>query len=202
MSADELKEKILSIARPLAEAQGLEIWGLDIKEPPARMVRLYVDVPLAEIQREADSKAEGGGEGPPLSASIEQCEEISRALGLALEVEECFDGPWTLEVSTPGLERKFFSLDQLKPYVGGMIEARLSERPAGAPEGPARRSWRGKLLSVDESGFDLEPASLGEDGRVLPENLPPVHVDWSAVQHARRLHVFGGRPKPGKGSKK
>lgn len=207
MDNSALKEKILSLAQPLVEAQGLEIWGLDVKDPPARLVRLFVDLPLATLQRLADKDAINAGESgdespvPQASASIEQCEEISRALGLALEVEDCFQGPWTLEVSTPGLERKFFSLEQLKPYVGDFVEIRLSETPGGIASTPPRKNWRGKLLSVDENGFEIEPASIGADGQILPENLPPCHIDWDKTLNAHRLHIFGGQPKPGKGSR-
>lgn len=207
MDNSTIKEKILSLAEPLVEAQGLEIWGLDVKDPPSRLVRLFVDLPLANLQRQADQLAmiqsrNGENSTPPASASIEQCEEISRALGLALEVEDCFQGPWTLEVSTPGLERKFFSLEQLKPYIGDFVEIRLSEPPEGNAMNPPRKNWRGKLLSVDENGFELEPASLGADGHILPENLPPCHIDWDKILNVHRLHIFGCQPKPGKGSRK
>lgn len=202
MDAKSLKEKIFELARPLAEAQGLEIWGLEVKEPPARMVRLFVDLPLADLQRAADEEAASGGETPVFSATIEQCEEISRALGLAMEVEDFIDGPWTLEVSTPGLERKFFSLEQLKPYVGDMVEVRLSEPVAGEPASAPRKNWRGKLLSVDGDGFELAPAAIGADGQILPEKLPPRRIDWDKTLHIRRLHVFGAPPKPGKGPRK
>lgn len=201
MDAD-LKEKIFSMAQPLVEAQGLEIWGLDAQGPPARMVRLYVDLPLAALQREADKEGGKSEQTPTLSATIEQCEEISRALGLALEVEDCFEGPWTLEVSTPGLERKFFSLEQLKPYIGDMMEVRLSEDPSNPPSNPPRKNWRGKLLAVNDKGFDLEPASLSGDGQIIPDKAPICHIDWDKTLYARRLHVFGGQAKPGKAPRK
>lgn len=206
MDNSSLKEKILSLAQPLAEAQGLEIWGLDVKDPPANLVRLFVDLPLAALQRTADQEAlasdKSEAESMPASASIEQCEEISRALGLALEVEDCFQGSWTLEVSTPGLERKFFNLEQLKPYIGDFVEIRLSEAPEGTSSNPPRKNWRGRLLSVDEGGFVIEPASIGSDGQILLENLPPCRIDWKKTLNAHRLHIFGGQQKPGKGTRK
>ena len=208
MDKADLKEKIISLAKPLVEAQGLEIWGLDVQEPPSRMVRLFVDVPLANLQHNADQQAlntvPNPTEGPSqsASASIEQCEEISRALGLALEVEDFFAGAWTLEVSSPGLERKFFNLKQLKPYIGDLLEVRLSEAPSGNELQPPRKNWRGKLLAVGENSFDLEPVSINANGQVIPEKLPAQHMDWDKTLYARRLHIFGAPPKPGKGSRK
>lgn len=209
MDIAKIKEKILSLALPLVEAQGLEIWGLDVSAPPGRLVRLFVDIPLADLQHNADvvilreqTLLEADNTLPKKSATIEQCEEISRALGLAIEVEDCFDGPWTLEVSTPGLERKFYTLDQLAPYVGDMVELRLAEALPTADGSLPRKTWRGKLLSVDKDGFDLAPASLGKNGEILPEKLPPCHIDWNKTVHIHRLHVFGSQSKPGKSSRK
>lgn len=208
MANSELKEKILSLAKPLVEAEGLEIWGLDVQDPPSRMVRLFVDIPLADLQHHADQQAlnpapnHTEASSQSASASIEQCEEISRALGLALEVEDFFAGAWTLEVSSPGLERKFFTLEQLKPYIGDLLEVRLSEAPSTSKLNPPRKNWRGKLLAVDESGFDLEPVVIDAAGQIIPEKLAPQHMDWDKTLYARRLHVFGAHPKPGKGSRK
>lgn len=54
-----------------------------------------------------------------------QCEEISRHVALALEVEDTIPEAYVLEVSTPGLTRLFFSLDQMRHYLGDVVEARL-----------------------------------------------------------------------------
>ncbi|MBD5640828.1 MAG: ribosome maturation factor RimP [Desulfovibrio sp.] len=112
---DELRETILKLALPLIQAQGLELWGLEIIPGPTLRVVIFVDTPL------------GCESGP----SIEQCEAISRQLSLAMDVEDCIDQAWTLEVSSPGLERKFFSFDQLAPYVGDILEVRLNAPLAG-----------------------------------------------------------------------
>lgn len=208
---ETIKEKILNLSRPLVEAQGLEIWGLDVQEPPARLVRLFVDIPTATQIENADSgkspvspdfgrsERDDWFDDPQLSASIDQCEEISRALGLALEVEDLFPGPWTLEVSTPGLERKFYSLAQMRPYIGDIVEGRLA---APLEADPSRKVYRGRLLSLDDGGFTIEPCSVGEDGEILPENLPPVRLSWNNLRNARRIHIFNVRKKPGKGARK
>lgn len=207
---ETIKEKILNLSRPLVEAQGLEIWGLDVQDPPARLVRLFVDIPTDTQIKNADSdthpvspdfgrvEREDWFSDSRLSASIDQCEEISRALGLALEVEDLFPGPWTLEVSTPGLERKFYSLAQMRPYIGDIVEGRL-----GTPldVDPSRKVYRGKLLSLDVDGFTIEPCSVGEEGEILPENLPSTYLPWDNIRNVRRIHIFNSRKKPGKGAR-
>lgn len=171
---EKLKETILANARPLAEARGLLVWGLDASDG---LARLYVDAPA-------------GGEAP----TIDQCEEISRALGAALDVEDVFPGAWTLEVSTPGLERKFFTLEQTRPYVGDFIETLLVS-PLGDD---GRKAYRGKLIDVDEDSFTLQPYAITGDGEAVREDLPEVRVPWSKVRRARRIHLFQVPRKPGK----
>ena len=186
---DEIKDGILKLAEPLARAEGLEVWGLDVTPGPTARVRLFIDAPLEDFD------AGEGGQGR-LSATIDQCERISRALGLALEVEDLFPGPWNLEVSSPGLERKFYSAAQARPYVGDVIEAALWEPLA---ERGSRKVYKGKLLAAGDDFIELEPCSIGEDGRVLPENIPPVRIPFKSVRNARRVHIFAAPKKPRKG---
>lgn len=178
-----LSEKIIELATPLAAARGLVIWGLEIGGKPPRNVRLFVDSPAGE----------GAG------ATIDQCEEISRQLGLALEVEDWLPGPWNLEISTPGLERIFFELSQMRPYVGDFVEAVL-KAPVSAGEGqPARTVWRGRLAEVGQDGFILEPCQISAEGEILPEKIPPVFIPWAGRKSIRRIHIFQTPARPGKG---
>lgn len=179
----DLRGTILGLAQPLIEAQGLELWGLDVVAGPTLRVVLYVDVPLSE---------QGGADAP--SASIEQCESISRQLSLAMDVEDCIDRPWTLELSSPGLERKFYNPKQLAPYIGDILEVRLN-----APLGEkGRKTWRGRLLSTGPDSFELEPVSIAADGTVTAEKQDPIHINWDDVARAQRIHIFATPQKPGK----
>lgn len=179
----DLRETILDIALPLIEAQGLVLWGLDVIAGPTLRVVLYVDVPPDE---------HGNRETP--SASIEQCEAISRQLSLAMDVADCIEQPWTLEVSSPGLERKFYTPAQLAPYTGDILDVRLN-----APLGEnGRKTWRGRLLGASADSFELEPVSLGADGTVTVESNEPVQIKWDNVARAQRVHIFATPQKPGK----
>lgn len=172
----------MKLAEPLLQAAGLALWGLEIQDGPVIKVCLYVDV--------AD-----GADGN-FSASIDQCEAISRQLGLALEVEDCFPRRWVLEVSSPGLDRIFFILPQMEKYVGDMVEARLTEPLAGTK----RKVWQGTIASVGTDSFLLNPATVTGEGEVMPENTPPVKIPWALVARARRVPVFSLPQKPGKKS--
>lgn len=172
---DNLKRTVLDLAEPLVQAQGLVVWGLEIVPGPSTRVCLYV----------ADSEG---------NASINNCEDISRQLGLALEVEDCFPGRYVLEVSSPGLERKFFTLEQLARYVGDIVDVRLR---APLDEGN-RKVWRGRLLSTGADCLEIEPCSVSPEGVITPDNAPVVVLPWQNVAHCRRVHVFVTPQKPGK----
>lgn len=181
----ELREIILKLAEPLVKVQNLEIWGLEVHAGPVLRVILYVD----PLPRNASCASELS-----CSASIEQCESISRQLSLSLDVEDCIDQAWNLEVSSPGLERRFFALSQMAPYVGDLVEARLEQSVED------RKTWRGKLLKVGETDFEVQPCAISADGEISPEDVPSVAIPWNLVIRAKRLYVFTPPQKPGKRS--
>ena len=230
MTEEACKNAIIRLVEPLAHALGLVLWGVEVVRAGRVLVRVYVDVPVAacgvaghpadgrcglSVENPAANPAASPAASPAtdavppplsaLSATVDQCEKISRQLGLALDVEDCFADPYVLEVSTPGLTRVFFCLEQMSPYVGDVVEARL-ERPlapqsadAAPSELPARRVWRGILRAVEDTGFVLAPAQVSPEGDVLHEDLPAARIPWEAARRVSRMYVFRKPVKPGKG---
>ncbi|MDR3362929.1 MAG: ribosome maturation factor RimP [Desulfovibrio sp.] len=190
MTENAVKERILRLAEPLAHALGLVVWGVEITRAHRMTIQLFIDLPPAQA---------------PSSPSVDMCEKISRALGLALEVEDCLSEPYMLEVSTPGLSRLFFNQAQMRPYLGDIVEARLHPAPTAktVENSPAaRKLWRGKLLEVEDEAFVIAPVTITESGDVIPENSPPVRLLWKTVRRANRAHIFRMPVKPGKTPKK
>ena len=203
MQKESLKGMIRRLAEPLVRAQGLAIWGVEVVTSGRMLVRLYVDtpVPSAGAAAPVDEGIKVGADIAALSATLDQCEEISRHLGLALDVEGAIDDAYVLEVSSPGLSRVFFEPGQMAPYVGDVVDARLNE--AVGPEGGApRRTWRGTLVAVDEASFTLSPVGVSEEGDVSPLGIGPVSIPWGAVRRANRVAIFHKPVKPGKGPSK
>ena len=196
MSENTLKAKILQLAGPAVGAQNLEIWGLEVIEAGRMLVRLYVDTP-GRAEEEAPAETEDGDIPENISATVDQCESISRQLAL----EEVIDRPYTLEVSTPGLDRLFFSADQMKDYTGEIIDARYPG--AITPGDPVKphRVWRGTLLEAGGDSFVLQPGSVSEDGTFLPEDCPPVTLPFSSARRVRRVYIYARPQKPGRGSR-
>lgn len=195
MNAD-IQKKILLLAEQLAEDLGLAIWGI---ENHGATIRVILDTPAQNTDC-ADANAsvrEENGSG----VTIDQCEVLSRRLGLALDVEDCMPGSWTLEVSSPGLDRRFFNLEQMRPYGGDIVEVKL-ENPLTGNDFSGRKVFRGKIMAVNDSGFELELCTIGGDGRIIPENLPSCHIPWEATRRVARVPVFEIPCKPGKNTGK
>lgn len=201
---ESIEETVARLVTPLVHAQGLELWGVEVLYSGRSTVRVFVDLPRAGAAAADGAPAGAGTDQDPAeagSASIGQCEEISRQLGLAMDVEDCMPEAWVLEVSSPGFDRRFFTLDQLRSHVGDMLEVRLAAPVTAAGENGAapRMRWRGRLLAVDAEGFTVEPCALSPEGEVRPEGQPPVRLPWSEVRRAARIPVFQKPVKPGKG---
>ena len=207
MSANALKDAVLALAEPAVEAEGLSVWGLEILESGRMAIRLFVDMPEPAGQNDgqegdSDLALDEAGDGAlaQISATVDQCERISRQLALALDMEDLVDRAYTLEVSSPGFNRIFFSLDQMRPYVGDMVEARMHE--AWAPEGQTpRRVWKGLLEAVDGESFTLAPARIDGEGQAVREDAPAAAIPFGRVRRASRIHIFTRPQKPGKGAK-
>ena len=62
----------------------------------------------------------------PQGVSIDDCERVSRQVSDVLDVEETFGQSYTLEVSSPGMDRILFKADQFEANVGQTIDVRLN----------------------------------------------------------------------------
>ena len=137
MLTDELKKLI----EPVAASLDLDLWGIEASMSGKRgVVRVFV-------------QSTDGRNEPDTAATIDQCAELSRKIGVMLDVEDIIPGAYTLEVSSPGMERKFFSLDQLKPYLTRTVEVETADTVS--PEFPDRKRFKGTLEAVSDSEIEL-----------------------------------------------
>lgn len=121
-----LEQEIEQVVGPTIAGLGYEFVGLEyVPQSNRALLRIYAD--------------------SPSGFSTQDCEKVSRALGAVLDVEEdLIKGGYTLEVSSPGVNRKLFTMEQYKPFVGQQIHLELH-----APE-EGRRKFTGKLESVED----------------------------------------------------
>lgn len=184
---ESIRKYVLELAEPLVHSIGLNIWGLEVFGNPPNKIVLYIDTINANEQKKPDLCE---------SATIEQCEDISRKLGLALDVADCMKGPWTLEVSSPGFERKFFTIEQMRGFEGDLAEASLFE-PLNCA-GNNTKKIRGILAAVEKDRFIIEPCQIGSTGEIISKEKNACVVEFAQCRCIRRLHVFKMPQKPGK----
>ena len=158
---------ITALALPLVEAAGLELWGVELLGEGRPILRVYVE--------------------SPSGATIEECAKLSRQLGLALDVEDIIPSAYILEVSSPGLSRPFFHLEQLSAYVGQAVEITLREP---LPEFPRRKKFFGRLSDVSGDTLAMLPDDAAPDA-------PPVLINWDNVRKAQLVHIFPQKSKGG-----
>lgn len=120
------KEKQLAdIVTPIAAALGYELWGLELlTHGKNSLVRIYID------------SSDG--------VNVDDCAKVSRQVSSAFDVEDPIAGEYTLEVSSPGMDRPLFTLEQFKQYVGEQVKVRLRVAYEG------RRKFSGKLVGVED----------------------------------------------------
>ncbi len=119
-------ENILHIAEPIVFADGMEIILAECLKMKSRwLVRIYID-------------KEGG-------VTVDDCARVSDKLGDVLDVHEVPPGPYTLEVSSPGLDRPLYRDKDFIKYCGSRVHVRLNEKLEG------RRDFRGELVAYENS---------------------------------------------------
>ncbi|OIO05078.1 MAG: hypothetical protein AUJ49_01800 [Desulfovibrionaceae bacterium CG1_02_65_16] len=163
MTRSPLIERLAGIIGPALEPLSVTLWGVELASAGSRMVvRVYID---------------DAGDG---SVSIDVCARASRALGAVFDAEDVLPGAYVLEVSSPGLERRFFSAAQMAAYVGRVVDVRLFEPQDG------RRHLRGTLAEVKD-----ELIGVDEEGVTT-------RVAFDRVKTAHLVHEF---PEVGLGAK-
>ncbi len=125
------KNRLNNLIQPLVEDLGYEFVGLEYNANPKQSVlRIYID-------------SEAG-------IAIEDCEAVSREVAALLDVEDPIKGHYTLEVSSPGLDRPLFTPAHFEQFTGA--EAKLS---LFAPE-HGRRKVKGRILGLDDGQVRME----------------------------------------------
>lgn len=87
--------------------------------------------------------------------TVEDCADISRALSAILDVEDPIQGAYTLEVSSPGIDRPLTRRHDFERFAGFEVRVELA-RPV-----ENRKRFKGRLLGIDEAGV---VRILAEDG--------------------------------------
>jgi ribosome maturation factor RimP len=136
-------EVLQKIVEPVVKALGFQLWGIEyLGQGRHTLLRIFID-------------KEGG-------INIEDCAEASRHISSILDVEDPISSEYTLEVSSPGLDRILFTQEQLQAHIGDVIKVRLTESFAG------RRNFSGQLKNIVDDEIVL---IVGEEEFTIPYEL-------------------------------
>lgn len=109
---------------PTVEALGFELWGVEyLSQGRHTLLRIYIE--------------------SPDGITVDDCAAVSEQVSAVLDVEDPISGEYTLEVSSPGMDRLLFRLEQYPAYVGEVVDLRLRTAFEG------RRKYKGILKGIE-----------------------------------------------------
>ena len=142
------EQQLQDMLKPTVEALGFDLWGIEyLSQGRHSVLCIYI---------ESDK-----------GITVDNCAEVSHQVGSILDVEDAISGEYSLEVSSPGMDRLLFKLDQYSAYVGEEIEIRLRSPFDG------RRKFKGELKGIE-----------GEDIVVQVDNHEFL-LPYDAIEKAR-----------------
>jgi len=150
-------EPIFSLVQPVVEASGHSLY--DIHQSGGTLAVLV------------DS---GDGLG------VDDLSQLSRDVSTVLDEHDPIPGRYTLEVSTPGVERRLRQEDHFTGAIGEIVNVRTNPGPDG------RRRIVGTLLSVSDGLLTIDSSDLGA-----------IELHMTEVEKARTVFEWGPTPKPG-----
>lgn len=144
-------EQLQGLLAPVVVALGYQCWGIDFSSQGKHSVlRIYID-------------KEGG-------VLVDDCAIVSRQISGVLDVEDPISTEYTLEVSSPGMERPLFTIEQFALYAGEQVRIKLRSPFEG------RRNFQGLLRGVEEQDVVVQvedhefllPIDLIDKANIIP----------------------------------
>lgn len=143
------EQKLTELLRPTVEANGFELLGLEIVQAGRHStLRIYID------------HTDG--------VNVENCALVSREVSAILDVEDPIQAEYSLEVSSPGLDRPLFTPAHYAAVVGQKVEVKLAIPQDG------RRKFKGMLTAIEDDMLIVEVD--GKPYRLLMDNIDKANV--------------------------
>ena len=143
-----LRDQLRELLAPVVGGLGYQLWELEyMPRSGGGLLRLYIDL---DIDVAGDA---------PRGIGVDDCERVSRAVSQTLDAADPIPGQYTLEVSSPGLDRVLRTREHFERFAGERVKLEMMQPIEG------RKRFAGRLLGVGSSDITLEL----ESGRI---NLP------------------------------
>ena len=160
MSASSIEERVRAISERVAIDHGLELVHAEVAGPDNKpIVRIFVDKP----------------EG----VTHEDCSAVSLHVGTILDVEDFIHSAYTLEVSSPGLDRGLYKPADYERFAGSLAKMK-THRPVGG-----QRNFRGRLLGLEGEEVLFEDRTSGQL-RVPLASIAKANLEIDVEQELRQ----------------
>lgn len=134
-----MQEQLDQLINSVVTGLGFQVWGYEYRpHSESALLRIFIE-------------KEGG-------ISIDNCTQVSRQIGAALDVDDLIPVAYILEVSSPGVDRVLFTPEQYQGYIGNLAKIRTRTPIEG------RRNFRGTIegvtdthvsVAVDQETFEI-----------------------------------------------
>src|SRR5215469_679519 len=163
------KERVRNIAERVASSSGLEVVDIDFRGAGKhRMLRVYIDRPGAVPTHDH-----------PDGVTHEDCSSFSREFGTILDVEDAVPGgSYTLEVSSPGLDRKLTRAADFERFRGHRVKL-MTREPVNN-----NRHFEGRLESFENGKLLLDLSAARRKMRPKDGEAPKVEIEFANVEKA------------------
>ncbi len=190
-------DEIRAAAERVAASHGLDVVDLEFAgSPKERVLRIFLEKNAAARER-LKAQIAAGAEGLPerlVEGSLspeqlsgithEDCAEFSRDFGVLLDVEDLVPGgEYTLEASSPGLDRKLTKPEDFERFRGSLVKVQTFE--------PIRnnRHWQGRLIAATVSGSQpavtLDLAAVRQNSKSRKTGVSTVDIALSNIEKAQ-----------------
>ena len=147
-----VSEAVNKLIERVVARESLELVHWDLLGPSGKQIlRIYIDKP--------------GG------VSLGDCEKVSNEVGVLLDMEDVIPSSYTLEVSSPGIERGLYKPADYERFAGNRVRVKTAEPING------QRNFHGKLEGIRENKVVLEEDRVGHI-EILYEKIVKANIEY------------------------
>jgi ribosome maturation factor RimP len=158
-----IAERVRALLEPIVARDGYELVEVDwLREGGGWVLRLFVD--------------RAGG------VNIDHCQEISRTVETVLDVEDFIEPAYSLEVSSPGVERPLRTPEHFRRFAGNRAQVKAFG-PVDSGHGP-RKSWTGTLKGFQDGAVEIEVDGVLH--RIPHAKIAKAHLEYDFEADLRR----------------
>jgi ribosome maturation factor RimP len=185
-------DQIRTTAQRVAASHGLDVVEVEyVGAAKDRTLRIFIEKNAEERARltaPAEAAATAGQHDHPIhrehlsGITHEDCQAFSRDFGTVLDVEELVPGDnYTLEVSSPGLDRKLHGISDFRRFSGSLVKLQTFEPIVG------NRHWQGRLTQVSERAITIDLSALKQKGKSKKANQETADIEIANIEKANLI---------------